>query len=534
MRAAEALAGWIAFASLLLAAGCGPRPQEPAAAGPTPTGSAPRATSRAPVELRILFTSDEHGWVAPVAEAGKPGRDGAPVLLTLWREREGHCVPSPADRCEASGTLALSGGDNWTGPAMSSFFQGEVAAETMKRLGYAASAFGNHELDFGRKAFDKNRAIQGFPYLAANVIPPLEGGGVAIPFAVFQRRGVKVGVIGLATKTTPLAGMRANYDGLTFGDEEEALTRAVPATYAAGADVVVVIGHVCGEELAPIVEKHPDWALAFVGGGHCHKLSRRVAAGVNVVEAGSFLRHYLRATLAVDLERPAKQKLASARVDEIDLSHAEGAPPLAAPDPELAALVETWRKKTDEALGEVLGFAGEPLEPDSAGLANFITDRWREATGADVAILNRFGTRQAINRGTIKLETIHSVLPFTNRLVTVKVTGKELIEDVTCCGGHVSGVRIDEEGRVVLEGGAAIDPQKRYTVVSTDYAYYGGSGFPLEKQDPKGVFGEDWREPLVRFLRKNPTREGKGLETLVDRTPRVKEKKKRERHEKKK
>ncbi len=498
-----------ALLALALLAGC--RVASPDAAPPSggTSGAPPRVT------LRILYTSDEHGFIQPVHEDGAPFRDGAAVFATLLREREGHCVPGPAEPCEDSSTLALSGGDHWTGPAISSHWKGIPAAEVLGRLGYVASAFGNHELDFGRATFEENHAKERVPFVAANVTPTRAEGGVADPFVLVRRRGLTVGVVGLATHDTVQAGLRDNYRGLRFGDEEEALSRVVPAAWASGADAVVVVAHVCARELHPIVARHPEWRLAFVGAGHCHRLEQKDAGATPVVEPGSFLRGYVRASLTFDPSRPQRERLVGVTAETVSLERAKDAPPLAAPDPEIARLVAGWQTKTSEALGEIVGYSNARLERDTPPLTNLITDAWRKATGADVAILNRYATRQAIPIGPIRRETIVSVLPFENRLVTVRVTGAELEEDVRCCGGHVSGV-VEQGGALVLADGRPIDKMARYVVVTTDYGYFGGSGFPFERQDPHGVFGEDWREPVYRLLAALATSPDRGLETLVD------------------
>jgi 2',3'-cyclic-nucleotide 2'-phosphodiesterase (5'-nucleotidase family) len=511
------------LAAGLVVAGCSAS-AKPSPPPPTP----PPAVVAAPVSLKLLFTADEHGWVAPVVEKGR-ARGGSASLLARWRRDEGHCVPTKDDACEASSTIALSGGDNWTGPAISSFFKGEVAAEAMKRLGYSASALGNHELDFGRQTFDRNVAIEGFPYVAANVEPRLAGGGVAQPFVTVRRQGVTIAIVGLAFQNTPKVGLRDNYRGLAFSEEEAALVTAVPAAWKSGADAVVVIGHVCAEVLKPIIERHPDFHLAFVGGGHCHRTSQAVVAGTPIVEAGSFLHQYVRVTLTVDRSKAAEARVIDKRVDPVDLTWPESAPPPITPDADMTALVASWQTKADSALGKVLGHTGETFDADSPQLTNFITDRWRESVGADVALLNRFGTRQAIPKGPVKLETIYSVLPFDNRLVTVKLTGAQLLENVRCCHPHVSGLKIDDAENIVLSSGKPVDLAATYKVVTTDYAYFGGSDFRFEKQDPAGVFGDDWRVPLVKWLEEHPTREGKGLETLIDRAARMPPPKK-ERH----
>ena len=180
----------------------------------------------AATELRILYTSDEHGWIAPFADKGRR-HDGAAGLAARY-QKEGLCT---SGTCEESSLIALSGGDQWTGPAISSFFRGKPAAEVWRRVGFSASALGNHELDFGRSDFLANQKTQGFPYLAANVSPTRAEGGVAERFRVFRRAGVNLGVIGLSTRFTPIHGMRANYEGLSFGEEEAALAQVVPEVW---------------------------------------------------------------------------------------------------------------------------------------------------------------------------------------------------------------------------------------------------------------------------------------------------------------
>ncbi|MFO0658506.1 MAG: bifunctional UDP-sugar hydrolase/5'-nucleotidase [Polyangiaceae bacterium] len=411
----------------------------------------------------------------------------------------------------------MSGGDNWTGPALSSYFQGEVAAESMKRLGYAASALGNHELDFGRAAFSKNHDREGFPYLAANVTPPANSGGVSESWRIFSRNGVKIGVIGLATRSTPIHGMRSNYDGLRFDDESSTLEREVPAVYAAGADAVVVIAHVCADELAPIVAAHPDWKLAFVGAGHCHRLDLREAANTPVVEPGSFLQKYVRITLKIDRAAPVRERVVMSRPEVVDLTYAEGSNAPFAPDPEMSALVSSWQAKTDAALGEVIGYAKNQIEPDSIQLNQLITDAWRETTHADVALINKYATRQAILPGPISLQTIYSVMPFDNHLVTVKVTGAQLLENIHCCDAYMSGVKALGKGKtnLVLSNGKPIDPKKTYTVTVTDFTYFGGSGSTLGKYDKSGVFSVDWREPVINAIRNRKSTSAKGLDELL-------------------
>ena len=53
------------------------------------------------------------------------------------------------DYGDESVVLVLSGGDNWIGPAISTWFFGQGMVEVMNAMAYDASVIGNHEFDFG-------------------------------------------------------------------------------------------------------------------------------------------------------------------------------------------------------------------------------------------------------------------------------------------------------------------------------------------------------------------------------------------------
>ena len=59
----------------------------------------------------ILYTNDEHGWMEPTATTG-----GAAGLMGLWRQQENYREDEPY--------LIISGGDMWTGPAISTWLKG--------------------------------------------------------------------------------------------------------------------------------------------------------------------------------------------------------------------------------------------------------------------------------------------------------------------------------------------------------------------------------------------------------------------------
>lgn len=466
--------------------------------------SAPIERARGPDQITILFTTDEHGWLLRRSDEGKT-RGGAADVLGLWVAREGHCPGPPSPPCADPRTLALSGGDNYTGPAISTYFVGAPMAEAFARMGYAASAFGNHELDFGRAAFLTNQKISKIQYLAANLRAPATLPEMRLPaYAVFERRGIKIGVVGLATDTTLKAAMASRFEGITFEDEEPALDRGVRGAWSAGADLVIAIAHECPDKLAPIVERHPEWKLSFVGAGHCHKRMTAKPAGVPVIAPGWRLDHYARVRLRVDASRPPGQRVLGVEPDVVSMSRPEGAPASAPPDPVIAARAETWRVKIDAALGERIGWSSAGIERDTPEMTRWIAGALRAETGTDVAVVNAHGIRQGLSRGPITKASVWSILPFDNRVVTFRIDGASLRKNLRRRGAIADGVAED-----------AIDERRTYTVTTLDFLYFGGDHFTWEEHAQGTTEGADWREIVIAWTRKQRSSNAAPLEGVL-------------------
>jgi 2',3'-cyclic-nucleotide 2'-phosphodiesterase (5'-nucleotidase family) len=508
--------GILRLAVALALLGCGSAAEPPAPAGPRPASAA----DRAPVDVTVLYTSDEHGWISP-NQAGDRLRGGALELLARFRE-DGHCAgalppdaaAAPDERC---GTLLLSGGDNFTGPAISSHFRGATMAAAMRRLGYVASAFGNHELDFGREAFEKNRATSGVVYLAANVRdtePP--GDALARPYLVVTRRGVRIGVVGLATVTTPETADARHFTGVAFDDPEQTLARVVPEVWAAGADAVVVVAHECPEVVLPVVARHPDWSLSFVGLGHCHSPSVTLAAGVPVIGPGWRLEHYARVRLRIDPSRPARARARVLSHELVSVSTPRHEPPRAPVDRAFAERITGWQQELDRELGEVIGYSRQGLAKKAPAIGQWIVRAWKTRFDVDVALTNRGSVRQELPPGPIRLSTLVSIMPFENELVVCRVPGRALEPLLAGEEAIVAGLERQPDGRWAHPDGGALAPDRIYRIVTTDFVFRGGDGFRLREHDPAPTMtGVHWRDPVVAWTREQRTTAERPLESLL-------------------
>lgn len=458
-------------------------------------------------ELTFLVTGAENGYLLSTAEADGGVRGGAAEVLGRWLGDEGHCVGA----CPDAKTVALSTGDNANGQSISSYFKGESTAEVMKRMGYAASAFGNRELDWQREQFLSNTQKGGFPYLAANLEAKDEQGKALglQPFVVVARKDVKVGIVGLAARKSTYTPMPGRMAGVSLVADADALSAAIPAARAAGADVVVLVTDGCLHDMPALLEAHADWAPALVAGRDCEREYPETVGATRLVYPGRRWNDYARVTVKLDLARAPAQRVLETKATLVPVAGASRA------DAAAAAVIAGWKKKLDDALGAPIGFSKTGLEQESPEMAAWLTHSLQQRFKTDVALVNRKGVRQGLPAGAITGETIWDLVPFENEIVTVKLTGEQLLAAAQNTQARFAGLRAKGEGFVDGKG-AAIDPKKTYTLATTDYLYLGGDGFKLHEADPAPTATKvSWQAALIEWTKAQGTAEKAPLEAKL-------------------
>lgn len=441
----------------------------------------------------VLYTNDEHGWME-----GMAADQGAANLMTLWEEREAY---------RADGDfLLLSGGDNWTGPAISTWTEGESMVEVMNAMGYAASAVGNHEFDFGLDALRQRSSEADYPYLSANTVWR-DSGRVAtelglLPFTIERVNSVRVGIIGLTTRDTPTSTNPDNVAALRFDAYETALRRTVPQVRARDTDLLFVISHVCIGELDPLMRRVADLQIALFGAGHCNELTARGIGEAVLLGGGFHFTAYARAEFAVDLNRGSL----------VDVSFATRQNSAAPANPALATLIDGWSQKTAAELERVIAYSDREVRRADGVLNQAIARSWLwQDPTADVAITNAGGIRIDLPAGDISLDTLVAMMPFDNTIVALDLSGAALAE-VLQNGSRpvVAGLRREQDRWLLRASGEPLDPQRQYRVLVNSFMYAGGDGYEsLAAEDPEGFnTGIHYRQPFQDWL--------EGLNTSAD------------------
>ena len=435
-------------------------------------------------EITILYTNDEHGWMA-----GQEDDAGAAQLMDLWRTAEGY---------QPDGNfLLLSGGDMWTGPAISTWFQGESMAEVMNAMGYDAAAVGNHEFDFGLDTLQTRAAESDFPFLSANMRYKSDGTtpedlGIR-PYIIVSVNDVQVGIIGLTTTSTPVTTNPVNVAEFDFIAYETALREVVPQVRAEGAEMIVVPGHICQAELEALAEDVADLGIQLLGGGHCNELFATEMNDIVLLEGGTALASYAYATFQFDTESDIVVAV------EYGVHSNSGGEA----DPTIDSIVSRWQEEADVELNRTIGYSEQGLAQRSQEMQSLITESWLWAyPTADVAITNLGGMRADLPPGDITLADIVGVMPFDNVIVELQLTGEQLEVMLGQPSAAIGGVYRDNFRWYLKETNEELASDVLYTVLVNDFMYAGGDDYALlAVYDPDGYnTAIHWRQPVIDWI----------------------------------
>ena len=533
----------------------------------------------APVTVRVVGLNDFHGNLEPIQ---RPMRfvetDGSE--RQLYAAGAAYLASAVAEvKAKNEHSLVIAAGDLIGGsPLVSSIFLDEPTIGAMNRLGLDFNAVGNHEFDRGWRELkriqdggcEKNTlrepcaveqfAGADFAFLAANVVQP--DGETLFPAYQVSTFGegelaFSVGIIGLTLKDTPTLVTPSGVDGLTFGDEAEAINRAVGELDAQGVRAVIVtihqglyteVGyndHSCGGVSGPLIDilKRVDPRVDLVISGHTHRAYVCDFAAIDperrflVTSAG--YGGSLLTDIALQID-PGSGNVIGAEANNVviqsvgtDRDGNPAAPDRAyrvwTPNPEIQAYVARYVAAASEAAERPVGrISGEARDPGPATeetqLGNLIADAQlfgTRAAGAQIALMNNSGIRAALTPdadGTLSYGDLYTVQPFGNTLVTKSFTGEQLLRLLeqqfddegfvqTFSASEGFALRYDMRrpvgDRVVSAtlDGEPIDPDATYRVTMNSFLAAGGDSFTVFEEGAEVTNGAIDLDAFEEYLR---------------------------------
>lgn len=456
--------------------------------------------------LTILHTNDFHARFEPISKYDGP--------CSAEDDAAGECFGSSARlmtaindaKARANNWILVDGGDQFQGSLFYTYYKGKLAAEMMNQMGYTAMTVGNHEFDDGPEVLRGFMDAIDFPILMSNADVSGEPllSDVLMKSTVIEQGGEKLGFIGLTPQNTDeLASPGPN---ITFTDPSDAVQGEVDKLTEMGVNKIIVLSHSGYGVDQQVAEK--TTGVDVIVGGHSNTYLANdddnadgpyptVVNGVQIVQAYAYGKYLGELNVTFDDEGNVTEAAGNPIVMDAAVLADEA---VAARIAEAAAPLEEIRSKVVAETAEAIDGDRSVCRAMECPMGNLIADAMLARVadqGIQIAIQNGGGIRASIDAGEVTMGEVLTVLPFQNTLSTFQVTGATMIEALE------NGVSEVEEGagrfpqvagltfafdaskpageRVsdVMVGGAPIEAETVYGVVSNNYVRNGGDGYKM-------------------------------------------------------
>lgn len=473
----------------------------------------------------ILHTNDHHGhfW------ANAQGEYGLAAQKTLM-DQQRYDV-----QAKGGGALILSAGDVNTGVPESDVLNAEPDIRGMNLIGYDAMALGNHEFDKPLSVLQKQQKWAKFPFLAANIYAKGSDKRLFKPWAIFNRMGLKIAVIGLTTTDTLRIANPQNVAQIEIRDPVKETEKAVAELRASDKpDVIIALTHMGhydngqhGSNAPGDVElarSLPPGTVNVIVGGHSHdavcmaKENVSVADyqpgqpcqpdrqnGVWIVQAkewGKFVGRgdftFRNGELTLDnyqlIPVNLKHKVKNLDGSETWLPYQEAI----AQNGAMMKLLTPYQLRAGKQLAVNVGRSDSVFDGDRSKvrfeqmpLAQLILRAQMAATQADFAVISGGGIRTSLAQGEISWRDLLQIQPFGNQVVSVTLTGKELLNYLATVanikadsGGFAqfSNISLVADGKSVSAvkiNGEPLQLDKTYRMATNSFNASGGDGYPV-------------------------------------------------------
>lgn len=474
--------------------------------------------------ITILHTNDHHGhfWQN---DHGEYGLGAQKTLVDGIRQEVA---------AQGGSLLLLSGGDINTGVPESDLQDAEPDFRGMNLVGYDAMAIGNHEFDNPLSVLRQQEKWATFPLLSANIYQKSTGQRLFKPYALFDKQGIKIAVIGLTTDDTAKIGNPEYFTDMEFRvPAQEAKQVVEQLRKDEKPDVIIAathMGHYDNGEHgsnAPgdveMARSLPAGYLDMIVGGHsqdpvCMAGDNRKQVdyvpgtpcspdrqnGTWIVQAHEWGKYVGRA----DFEfRNGELKLVHYQLIPVNLKKkmekADGTSERVyytrqiAEDPAMMKLLTPFQDNGKAQLEVKIGSVNGKLEGDRSkvrfvqtNLARVMLAAQRERADADFAVMSGGGVRDSIESGDITYKNVLKVQPFGNTLVHVDMKGSEVEEYLAVVANmkpdsgayaQFANVSLVADGKGVSEvkiNGQPLQADKIYRMATLNFNALGGDGYP--------------------------------------------------------
>ncbi len=422
--------------------------------------------------------------------------------------------------------LLFDNGDTLHGTYEAVQTKGESMVPYLRMLGVDAMTF-HWDSAYTPKHLKGLEGKLGYPILANNVYHQGTKNLFFKPTHIFEKNGLSIGVIGVASNIIQKNMPPAFWEGADFTDGIAETKKHVKALEKKGVDLIVLLSHLGYPQDIELLKQVPGIGLALSGHTHNRVRTPQKIGDAYIVQSGSLASAMGFVRLTVK-----NRRVTGIQHQYIVLDKSI---------PQDRKMLAAIRK--DPVLNDFQDYLDVPVGNSKLDLHRgssfygtmdyLLLDAMREAANLPIAFSNGWRYGGAIKKGALTRRDLHYIVPMDPVLQTAVLTGQELIDLLEDnlestfsaqpfgqMGGYIkrnAGLKVyfklenpyGQRIQQVFAGSDLVDPKRDYTVVYvTQQAVPSRVGRDHKKLNIHAI------EAMERLLKKGPYQR-KDLESYV-------------------
>ncbi len=386
--------------------------------------------------INVLYTTDVHGSIFSY--------DFVRDTVSPYSLANAYTYVSQV-RDTSANVILLDNGDFLQGSPAVYYYNNvdtaavNVMARVFNYMKYDAVGIGNHDIEARHRVYDKFTAQVDCPVLCANIRNTRTGKPYFQPYAVFERGGKRVAVIGLTTPYVPHWLPESFWSGMEFEDMVESAKHWVSVVREReNPDAIIGLFHSGfdytygnqnadtpnNENASVLVGERVDGFDAILI-GHDHKLHSTVVTSpsgrkVPLIDVGTAARNLGLVSISFGADgKPACRAsvIALANVKPSEAYEAALAPQQLA--------VKAYARKVIAKLAKPV-FAKDALMGSSA-FVDVVHRSMLKHTGADISMSAPLLIKASLPQGDVTVGRMFSLYKYENMLCVMNMTGQEVL-----------------------------------------------------------------------------------------------------------
>jgi len=387
--------------------------------------------------VRIAFTTDVHGNFFPTDLKNRQSAEGSIAQVAT-------AIDSLRNISGSANLLLLDNGDILQGQPAVYYYNfidtvsPHLVSDIYNFMQYDATTIGNHDIETGHAVYDRVRTLNHMPMLGANVIDTATGKPYFEPYAIFNRGGMKIAVLGMITPAIPFWLPEGLWHGLRFDDMTETAHHWIPiirdrekpdiiiGLFHSGHDESQTTGSVIENASVKVAREVPGFDAVLIGHDHQRYLSKVTNSDGHTV----YVLNPANNAKAIGLleitpaGKGSKNGKPDIKASILDVCSFEPS----------AAFMERFavrKHEVEKFVNRPIGTCSGTMSTKDAyfGPSTFMSllhQLQLSISGADISFAAPLSFNATISEGQVKVSDMFTLYKYENMLYTMRLSGREI------------------------------------------------------------------------------------------------------------